>query len=305
MRGDEAVERVEALARLAVELADDAVGDHERRLGIAGAVHRDEPERGLGRGSASRAAAARVGAHAEALAARLVAHASLRSRPRSASTTAASRTKAAQRGAAALGEVARRSSRARPRSRAAAAARCRRRAPRRPGSDASSAARSRFSASCSRPAARATAAWRSSVCGVARRSSGETRPARRRLERDLRERRAAGRRHELGPPLAERIVEERIHALRLAAGLGRATARRYRAAAIHACNDRHRLRGAHRPHHGRRERHRRGERRGASWRAAVASRSSTSIPRACAATADELGNGDDRHRRRRHAARPS
>ena len=113
------------------------------------------------------------------------------------------------------GQVRGRSSRARPPSPAAAAGRCRPRAPRRRGARASSAARSRFSASCSLPAARATAACRRSVCGVARRSSGETRPARSAVQRDLRERRAAGRRHELGPPLPERVVDERIHALRV------------------------------------------------------------------------------------------
>ena len=100
VRGDEAVERVEALARLPVELADDAVGDDQRRFRIARPIHGDEAERGLG--ADQRLAPERRGrAHPEALAARFVAHASLRSRSRSASTMAASRTKAAQRGAAA------------------------------------------------------------------------------------------------------------------------------------------------------------------------------------------------------------
>ena len=71
--GDEAVERVEALARLAVELADDAVRDHERRLRVAGAVHGDEPERRLGPDQRL-APERRRRAHAEALAARLLAH---------------------------------------------------------------------------------------------------------------------------------------------------------------------------------------------------------------------------------------
>src|SRR5215218_10042840 len=45
------------------------------------------------------------------------------------------------------------------------------------GKPASSAARSRFSASSGRPSARAIAAWRRSVSGVARRSSPSTRPS--------------------------------------------------------------------------------------------------------------------------------
>ncbi len=97
--GDEAVERVELAARLAVELAHDAVADHERRLRIARAVHGDETERRLG--ADQRLAAERGGRpHAEALAARLLAHPAIRSRPRSAIAMAASRTNAAQRGAA-------------------------------------------------------------------------------------------------------------------------------------------------------------------------------------------------------------
>ncbi len=96
---DEAIERVEALARRAVELADDAAGDHERRHPIARAVHRHEAERGI-RPDQRLPPERRRGAHPEALAARLVAHAGVLSSPRSAITSAASRTKAAQRGAA-------------------------------------------------------------------------------------------------------------------------------------------------------------------------------------------------------------
>jgi len=88
VRGDEAVERVEVLSRLAVELAHDAAGERERRLRVARAIHRHEPERGLGPDQRL-APERRCGTYAEALAAVLVAHPFALSRPRSAITTAA------------------------------------------------------------------------------------------------------------------------------------------------------------------------------------------------------------------------
>ena len=244
--------------------------DRERRLRVARAVHGHEPERGLGpdqrlaperrrrraRGSA-RCAARRSLRQPSAGRAR-----PSRRRPRARTRRSAARRR--RRGAA-------RSPRARRPSRAAAAAPCRRRAPRRP---AATPARRR--ARGSRPAARGRPRARrppgaAASRGVARSSSGETRPERSAVQRDLRERRAGGRRDELRPPLAERIVEQRIRAhrrgdagLRSAARTGNSAVGRQRAlpraAAIHAANDRHGLRGAHRPDHGRGERHRRGER---------------------------------------------
>ncbi len=101
---DEAIERVEALARLAVELCDDTVLDDERRRWIAGSVHGHEAERRVG-ADQRLAPERRLRAHTEALAAGLLAHPAGLSWPRSAITTAASRTNAAQRGAADVGEV--------------------------------------------------------------------------------------------------------------------------------------------------------------------------------------------------------
>src|SRR6185295_6661896 len=88
---DEAIERVEARARFAVELRDDTVLDHERRRGIAGAVHGHEAERRFGPDQRL-APERRLCAHAEALAARLLAHPAGLSWPRSAITTAAAPT---------------------------------------------------------------------------------------------------------------------------------------------------------------------------------------------------------------------
>jgi hypothetical protein len=49
---DELVDDVEVLGRLAVELDDDPVADHERRLGVVRTAHRDQAEFRVGDGKA-------------------------------------------------------------------------------------------------------------------------------------------------------------------------------------------------------------------------------------------------------------
>ena len=210
---DEAIERVEALARLAVELADDTVLDHERRRGVAGAVHGHEAERRLG--PDQRLAPERRLARTRK---RSLRGSSLtvaaRNSPRSAITTAASRTNAAQRGAPTSASAAPIAS-----SSAAVARRGRRRGV--DGEHLVVGQRGELGGSLEvlgqlLPAGRACHG-RLAQQRLRRRAQlvGRDAAGAQAVQRDLRERRAAGCRDELGPPLPERVVDERIHALRL------------------------------------------------------------------------------------------
>ena len=171
VRHDEAVDDVE-LARLAsVHPHDDSVLDDELRLGIVGAVRGDEAERRVrGDQLLEVQVAGRARGEPTATRHRRAAPARRRRRrPRGRTPRSPSRPCCSSRSAQASSSraVARRGRRAVYTSSRSSS-----------GTEASSAARSRFRASCSRPAARATSAWSRNVSGVARISPAESAPER-------------------------------------------------------------------------------------------------------------------------------
>ena len=102
-------------------------------------------------------------------------------------------------------------------SRVVAEAPCTRRASSSSGTAASSAARSKLSASCVRPAARATSACRRNVCGGRADLVAFERAGADRVERHLAERHTAGRGHEVRTPRPEGVVADGVegHSARL------------------------------------------------------------------------------------------
>ena len=173
--GDEAVDHVEVLDAAAVHRNHPPILDLESRLRIVGAVHRDEPELRVGRDQQLAAQLSLLARDEPVRPAR--AHRSPAARAPHTPRPPPERTR--QRAARRTpSRAAQPTLRAPPPSSGAGGARCRSRGSCRSATAASSAARARLSASWVRPAASATADWRRSVSGVARRSSGPIFPAR-------------------------------------------------------------------------------------------------------------------------------